>query len=485
MCAICKAELSTGIGYRAPGPNVAHIVALGQFGPRSDNSLSEGDKNALANLILLCPNCHDKVDKSPDHFTRTTLSAYKVSHENWASTLRAAGQAWNARFQTVDFVNLPRILALPGGEAIWEVAKDVGIDDERSFFENGARSGLFVARVQPIFETLNTRAIPLNAETVETMVPGCLVSFEANMRSSSSPGSAGFSPSKAGRATYPSLRFALDRKLVSIRFDPRWLTTNTAFADLSMAEEEDTVYTGIGTVVGVTDGSIRLSALVFGKPMTDEVTLFDNLLLESHSKNVPRSARVDDFAFRPPKWLADSTSTGIISFNEVPEDQKTTVALRFNEDAVLPDQIERMSFPTLLRTTREINRNLSVSIGSELLFTLNQAGIRRGRADRYPSMNVAALVVSDFPVADIPILHAAMRIHAPIYLELVEVDPTLPSDQILYLRNMTPRYRIAGSRLFLISPSHHRDDEWIEEWRATKIFNSVDWDEPSNQEETG
>jgi|ERR1043165_2383784 hypothetical protein len=171
MCAICKIELNAGAGDQPKG-NAAHIVALSSSGPRADPSLSTTDRNLVENLIMLCPNCHDKVDGNEGKYTVRELQRVKTEHEHWTASLRQAGSRWNVRFQTVDYVNLPRILALPGGDRIWDVARDIGIDDRVSFAENGMRAGLFVGRVQSIFESIDARAVTLD---VQTVTKGCPV----------------------------------------------------------------------------------------------------------------------------------------------------------------------------------------------------------------------------------------------------------------------------------------------------------------------
>jgi hypothetical protein len=154
-----------------------------------------------------------------------------------------------------------------------------------------------------------------------------------------------------------------------------------------------------------------------------------------------------------------------------------TAALRFNEDAVLPDQIERMTFPALLQATRARGRDIVISIGSELPHLLVAAGFPRGRVDRYSSMNVAALVVANLLPADIPVLHEAMREHAPTYLELIEVDPDLAADRVLYLAAMSPRYRIRGTDLLLqCSPYADRDEDVRDEWESSGLFDTVSWE---------
>ncbi len=43
----------------------AHIVAEEEEGPRGKSVLSKEERNSYHNHILLCPNCHTKIDKAP------------------------------------------------------------------------------------------------------------------------------------------------------------------------------------------------------------------------------------------------------------------------------------------------------------------------------------------------------------------------------------------------------------------------------------
>jgi hypothetical protein len=67
---------------------IAHILdfspSLGS--PRSDPSLSVGELNAYQNLILLCGDHHDEVDRQKNTFPRETLLKWKREHEAWVSS---------------------------------------------------------------------------------------------------------------------------------------------------------------------------------------------------------------------------------------------------------------------------------------------------------------------------------------------------------------------------------------------------------------
>ncbi|WDR00930.1 HNH endonuclease signature motif containing protein [Devosia sp. J2-20] len=56
---------------------MAHIIAANDKGPRADANVTPADRGAYDNLILLCANCHTKIDKAPDDFPDETIRAWK------------------------------------------------------------------------------------------------------------------------------------------------------------------------------------------------------------------------------------------------------------------------------------------------------------------------------------------------------------------------------------------------------------------------
>lgn len=61
---------------------VAHIAAESPGGPRFDPKLSEADRRAFENLLLLCATCHTLVDKDPATYTQAKLRKWKRDRES-------------------------------------------------------------------------------------------------------------------------------------------------------------------------------------------------------------------------------------------------------------------------------------------------------------------------------------------------------------------------------------------------------------------
>lgn len=62
---------------------IAHIVGSSNVGPRADPSMTDTDKNAYENLVLLCGVHHPLVDKQDNTYSIEILHAWKSTLERW------------------------------------------------------------------------------------------------------------------------------------------------------------------------------------------------------------------------------------------------------------------------------------------------------------------------------------------------------------------------------------------------------------------
>ena len=81
----CRRDLFPPIapGRIATIDRLAHIIAQSPQGPRGRSALSIEARNDGANVLLLCPTCHDIVDdlNASDIFTPDLLQEWKRAHE--------------------------------------------------------------------------------------------------------------------------------------------------------------------------------------------------------------------------------------------------------------------------------------------------------------------------------------------------------------------------------------------------------------------
>ena len=60
---------------------LAHIISQSKKGPRGNNSLPLSERDTFENIIILCPNCHTKIDKNPSIFPEEDLIRWKKEHQ--------------------------------------------------------------------------------------------------------------------------------------------------------------------------------------------------------------------------------------------------------------------------------------------------------------------------------------------------------------------------------------------------------------------
>ena len=81
-CEICNNLLfkDDTYGFEGNFSNIAHIIGIGDNGPRTSRELGQ-DKNNFENLMLLCTTCHHGIDTNTEFFTTGYLIRIKKEHE--------------------------------------------------------------------------------------------------------------------------------------------------------------------------------------------------------------------------------------------------------------------------------------------------------------------------------------------------------------------------------------------------------------------
>ncbi len=59
---------------------MAHIFSAQDAGPRTGGGLTQANRGAFENLIMLCPTCHTTVDKAEKDFPDSLMREWKASH---------------------------------------------------------------------------------------------------------------------------------------------------------------------------------------------------------------------------------------------------------------------------------------------------------------------------------------------------------------------------------------------------------------------
>lgn len=429
-------------------------------------------------------------------------SVAEATDEALAEELRRSSQIWRARFSSVDLVNLPRMAMLAQSNAVAAAARRAGLDSARPFGGQGMAPGEFVRILRPLFETWDAEAVTLCERTAEKVHRGLLVSFESAMRCSNPPEVPLKEPT--GVLTKdPHLVFPIGARKVVITFDPRWLTTSTATTTLHEAAQEPLVFSGIGTVASVSEGGqIRISALVFGQPETLAQAQFEY----AKKSLIPAPPGLTSADFHNELSRAELPHLYRDQLRERGAVGRTSIALLFDEDEVLPGQIDRDVLAQVSRVVPEYRRDLGVAIASLFFggngvaaadlaahFLAREPALWKtltvpGLTTLIKSCNLAVSTVSGLSEEQVADLDAAMRETVASYLGCVEVDRNLP----LHKRLLPARddYHVAGAELRLVYSAARRvldeaNGEDLEaplnEWRQRGLFRSVKWEEDLEQ----
>ncbi|MFF7972214.1 HNH endonuclease [Streptomyces sp. NPDC007905] len=83
-CLLCNTTLFPSDPARKrsiPIAERAHIVAYSDEGPRANADASQEFRDDPANIVLLCPNCHTKIDKAPESYPVESLLKAKKDRQ--------------------------------------------------------------------------------------------------------------------------------------------------------------------------------------------------------------------------------------------------------------------------------------------------------------------------------------------------------------------------------------------------------------------
>lgn len=496
MCHLCRCELDATTRGNLPTGVVAHITALSDGGPRFDLSMTNEQRNAVENLMFLCPSCHSMIDKNSGRgFPTDELVEAKGRHESWARSLRQAGSTWNVHFHHVDFVNLPRMAALSGGEKVHEVARRIGLDPSKAFRGQGMLAGAFVREVKMVFENWRERAVDLDPAAPVEVQPGMVVSFDSPMRAHNVERARALVPISGIIERDPHLGFTYGSQEVSIRFDPVWLTTMTSLTTLGTAETEEVTYAGIGMVASVTDDRIQVSALAFGQPDNGNSTFFEMLMDPSYT---PQSLEI------PPTTDSRSRREMRTARHETAYEKVGAVFYfdELSEELIGPESLQGATFKTLLKAVPEHRRDLYV--GGALLDTRPARGEGMGLASRlvpsggghWSSLDVSRLgrLIRRTELAYMRVWGVESQ-----YLDDIneilreEFDPYLGGYQIVAddsahigLHDCSPQFRLRGAELSVVYSaadlySDGLDESIVHWWQNSGLFSAVGWEEDEAQ----
>lgn len=188
-CELCGRDVTYALssGHRGKYGEVAHIEAYSPDGARFNVRQTDRERNAIDNLMLLCPSCHKDVDEHPEDYSVDFLKSRKccyeesvrravdaigstetdvitlamdigskehvISEKEWKRALVAAG------INVGDVGVTDASKGVPygyGPDALWALRRRIDLYHESIHTDSAKRTSVFAIAPQPILICLGT-----------------------------------------------------------------------------------------------------------------------------------------------------------------------------------------------------------------------------------------------------------------------------------------------------------------------------------------
>lgn len=252
---------------------MAHIVAGSEDGPRGKSDLSREERDSYQNHVLLCPDHHALIDNDTTTWTVQRLQSIKKALEDWVESQLSKGSIWRANLATIHYLNVPRILfdlAARGELVDLAGTGAIKLDELQGLRGLGLQLAVLLSAFERLFHDWRPEALDLTKSTsIGSENLGARVRFTTAFRTKNVP-----SPGEAASEAFslrgiieedPHLYCKVDDRKVYLALDPRWITTNTAFADFRPAGGS-TKLAGLGVLKYVDERVAIVAPLVIGVP---------------------------------------------------------------------------------------------------------------------------------------------------------------------------------------------------------------------------
>lgn len=111
LCAICRERLVyDGKGSGTLLGEVAHIVGEKHDAARGNSALTEEERNAEDNLLLLCRPHHKIIDDRVDDYPVELLKGIRSDFLNWLQTTLTPAKPWEVKISSFAYLNVPRLV---------------------------------------------------------------------------------------------------------------------------------------------------------------------------------------------------------------------------------------------------------------------------------------------------------------------------------------------------------------------------------------
>lgn len=275
-CAIagCPADLylNTSVGPKFTA-EAAHIFGENEGSARFNSNMTDAQRNSIDNVILMCPTHHSEIDADEETWTAEKLIELKSQHENTMYAILQTGKTWRQKFLTLDYINLPRLTGMRSGALLTIECERAGLKPDMTLRELGWGVGRVEGAARTLLAQWDARATPFSDIdlSVSANLDGQLVSFNTVAYTKNCPAVDKPTALTGNLAKDPHIWFKHLGKKVRVRYDPAWITTNTAYGNLS---EGTARFAGIGVICRNSEEEVVMSAWALGKPMVPEVECF-------------------------------------------------------------------------------------------------------------------------------------------------------------------------------------------------------------------
>lgn len=237
-CNKCKTQVfrENEFAEKARIGDDAHIWAYSEEGPRGSALGPPADRNARANIILLCKNCHAEVDQQPIKFTPAVLTVMREEHYGWADWCLGQARVDKPRFHYMLYLNVPRVDMYAVANSIPLPRLDFGT--AQRFRDLGFDAGRVMAGYTHILNAEDMYAHQVRGKgDISRLEVGQYCFIE----------SVNFRTVAIGKGGDLEAAWALDKSIIYRRFvrwtlicliDPRWITTSTAGSTLQSGQTQ-------------------------------------------------------------------------------------------------------------------------------------------------------------------------------------------------------------------------------------------------------
>lgn len=258
---------------------IAHIEAENEGGPRFNPSMTSEQRNAVDNLILLCPNHHTEIDLDLHRYSVQRLRDLRDNHLQWVDrNLSENIVPWKSNLSQFTYLNVPRLLEFSELQGI-----SVDLTQFRStHYLHNLRWDLNIvmSRLKAVIDRLQVKALPSTHLLLAEKIVGEIVSLDRvpfyTKNGPKLPLDEHHPQVLTGDLrTDPHIYHKIQggHRLI-LTINPEWVTTTTAFVEFNGGRTRQSGFCRIRSV-DMESNSISATPLALGFPASQFLDALD------------------------------------------------------------------------------------------------------------------------------------------------------------------------------------------------------------------